>query len=330
MREMSRDKVVITNRVVDVAFDAITSRTDLVIPSDPSHGMSRSEVLEHGAELVAVINWSDVRVDTELLEAAPRLRLVANACAGFDNLDLPRMTEAGVWATNAPEAFADCTADLAFGLLLAAARRIVRADALVRAGVWPDAASRMAMTGGMLLRGKTLGIVGYGRIGRAMAERAVGFGMRVVHCHRAACNDSSACRTLDALLAEADVVSLHVPLNASTERLINAEGFARMKPGALLVNASRGRVVDEAALIESLRTGRLAGAALDVFEEEPKVSEELRAMENVVLTPHIGGAEAESQRMALRWCIDNVVAVLDGKAPRNPLNRVAGVAAPSC
>ena len=326
---MSRDRVVVTNRVVDAAFDAITSRTHLVIPPDPTHGMSRSEVLEHAAELVAVINWSDLRVDAELLEAAPRLRLVANACAGFDNLDLPRMTEAGVWATNAPEAFADCTADLAFGLLLAAARRIVRADALVRAGVWPDAANRMAVTGGMLLRGKTLGIVGYGRIGRAMAERAVGFGMRVIHHDPVARDDSLACRTLDELLAEADVVSLHVPLNAGTNRLINAERLARMKPGALLVNVSRGRVVDEAALIESLRSGRLAGAALDVFQEEPKVSEELRAMENVVLTPHIGGAVAESQRMALRWCIDNVVAVLDGRAPRNPLNHAVGVATPS-
>ncbi len=318
---MSLDKVVVTNRVVDVAFDAITSRTRLVIPPDPTHGMSRSEVLEHAAELVAVINWSDLRVDAELLHAAPRLRLVANACAGFDNLDLPRMTEAGVWATNAPEAFADCTADLAFGLLLAAARGIVRADALVRAGVWPDAANRMAVTGGKLLRGKTLGIVGYGRIGRAMGERAVGFGMRVIHHDPVARDDSLACRTLDKLLAEADVVSLHVPLNASTERLINAERLARMKPGALLVNVSRGRVVDEAALIESLRAGRLAGAAIDVFEREPAVPEELIAMENVVLTPHIGAAVTESQQVALRWCIDNVAAVLDGKEPREPLNR---------
>ncbi|MDZ7615992.1 MAG: NAD(P)-dependent oxidoreductase [Patescibacteria group bacterium] len=325
---MPHDKLVVTNRVVDVPFDAITSRANLIIPSDPARSMSRSEVLEHAAELVALINWSDVRVDAELLAAAPRLRIVANACAGFDNFDLPRMTEAGVWATNAPEAFADCTADLAFGLLLAAARRIVRADAFIRAGVWPDAADRMTLTGGMLLRGKTLGIVGYGRIGRAMAERAVGFGMQVIHCHRAACSDSAACRTLDELLAEADIVSLHVPLNAGTNRLVTAERLARMKPGALLVNVSRGRVVDEAALIESLRAGRLAGAALDVFEGEPNVSEELRALENVVLTPHIGGAVAESQQIALQWCIDNVVAVLDGEAPRHPLNQPFNVATP--
>ena len=320
-REMAQFTVVVTNRVVDVPFDAITSRANLIIPPDPAHCISRSELLEHAAELVAVINWSDVHVDAALLAAAPRLRIVANACAGFENLDLARMAEAGVWATNAPDAFADCTADLAFGLLLAAARKIVRADALVRAGVWPDTADRMAVTGGMLLRGKTLGIVGYGRIGRAMAERAAGFGMHVIHCHRAVCSRSSACRTLDQLLAEADVVSLHVPLNAGTDRLIDAERLAQMKPGALLVNVSRGRVVDQAALLEALRTGRLAGAALDVFEAEPNVSGELRAMENVVLTPHIGGAVAESQQIALEWCIGNVVAVLDGRQPREPLNR---------
>lgn len=318
---MSLPKILITHHVVDLAFDALTSRSQLVLPTDDAAGISRSEVLKHGAGLFGIINWSDLHVDAELLAAAPQLRIVANASAGFDNFDLPRMTESGVWATNAPETFADCTADLAFGLLLALARRIVRADGFVRTRGWPSVAERMAIAGGMSLRGKTLGIVGYGRIGRAVASRALAFGMKVIYYSSADPRDALAFRPLKALLAESDILSVHVPLNPSTAHLIDADCLRRMKPGALLVNVSRGRVVDEAALIDALRCGHLAGAALDVFEREPAVLEELIAMDNVVLTPHIGAAVTESQQVALRWCIDNVAAVLDGKEPREPLNQ---------
>lgn len=322
---MSRPKVLITSRFIDVPLDDLAPRAQLIYPRDLSTFMPRGEVLEHAAELSAIINWFELRIDAELLEAAPRLRIVANATAGFDNFDLDLMAASNVWATNAPEAFTDCTADFTLGLLLAVTRRIVRADALVRANNWPDAAGCMALAQGMLLRDKVLGVVGYGRIGRAVAERAKAFGMRVIHHDRAGSGDPAS-RSLDDLLTESDIITLHVPLSPGTTHLINAERLARMKPGALLINVARGPVVDEAALLEALRSGHLAGAALDVFEREPEVPEALRAMDNVVLTPHVGAAVAESLRAALRHCIENVVDVLDGRQPREPLNRVPGPA----
>jgi glyoxylate reductase len=259
-----------------------------------------------------VINQGELRVDEALIAAAPHLRIVASASIGVNNVALAALRSRRVWCTNTPAAFADATADCALGLLIMLMRRLGEAERFVRADRWQAFAP--GSWDGLLLRGKTLGLIGYGRIGRAVERRAAAFGMRVVH-HTRTPGGEAGWRTRDALLAEADVVSLHVPLNAESAGMIDAQALARMKPGAWLINLSRGPVVDEPALIAALESGRLGGAALDVFAREPAVPEALRRMENVVLTPHLGGGSREGRREAQEQCVENVLRVLRGERP---------------
>ena len=259
--------------------------------------MPRERVLELAPGLHGIINQAELRVDEELLDAAPQLKIVANVAIGVDNLDLDLMARRGVWATNVPAAFVASTADCTIALLLSLLRRIPQADAYVRSGRWLSDGFQPGVWDGALLAGKTLGIIGYGRIGQAVARRARAFDMRVIFHSRTRSQDD-AYRALDELLAEADVVSLHVPLSADTRHLIDADKLARMKPGAYLLNMARGPVVQERALAAALQSGKIAGAALDVFELEPEVHPALLEMSNVVLTPHIGGGTQESRAEA--------------------------------
>lgn len=292
----------------------------------PSGGklMPREEVLAHAPQLHGIINQGELRVDEELLAAAPNLRIVANVSIGVDNLDLDALTRHGVWATNVPDCFTHSAADYTIGLLLTVVRRLAEADRYVRAGRWAVDGFQPGVWDGMQLHGKCLGIVGYGRIGRAVAQRARAFGMRVIYYNRSPHPEPGA-RSLDELLAQADIISLHVPLTAETERLIDDAAFARMKPGAVLLNISRGRVVDESALVRALRSGHLSAAGLDVAEDEPQFHPALFTMENVVLTPHIGGATRESRADARLLCARNIANVLQGRAPLTPVNTIAAV-----
>jgi glyoxylate reductase len=286
------------------------------------------------AELAAALVRSDAvmamvvdRITPEMLAAAPRLRIVANMAAGYDNVDPAAAADLGVWVTNTPGVLAETTADLAFGLLLAAARRIVESDRDTRAGGWKT----WSPTGflGADVFGATLGIVGLGEIGEAVARRARGFKMRILYHSRTRKPALEAdlgleYRSLPELLAESDFVTLHTPLTPETRHLIDAAALAAMKPGAILVNTARGQVVDQDALVDALRAGRLGGAALDVTTPEPlPLDHPLYTFPNVIITPHIGSASRATRARMAEMAAANILAVLAGREPPNPVNRPA-------
>ena len=260
------------------------------------------------------------RIDAELLAAAPRLRAVANCAVGYDNIDVTAAAARAVVVTNTPDVLTETSADLAWALLLAAARRIAEGDRLVRGGGWAGWSPDLLL--GTDVHGATLGIVGLGRIGAAVARRARGFGMRVLYTQRQRLRRPPAgarFASLRRLLAQADFVSLHVPFTPATRHLIGAPELAHMKRTAILVNTSRGPVVDERALVRALASGRIAAAGLDVYEREPEVPAGLRALPNLVMTPHIASATTQTRRRMAVLAATNLAAALAG---REPLNRV--------
>jgi glyoxylate reductase len=251
------------------------------------------------------------------LDLLPALRVVANFGVGYDRIDVAACAAQGVVVTNTPGVLDDATADLAFALLLAVRRRVVEGDRFVRSGGWGGSWSE----GGLAeeVTGSTLGILGLGRIGSAVARRARGFDMRVLYTRRLrADSDLGAWRALDDLLAQADVVSVHVPLTPETEGLLDARRLALLRDGASLVNTARGEIVDEPALVRELVSGRIS-AGLDVFAQEPDVPAELLDLPNVVLTPHIGSATRQTREAMTRLAVDNVLAVERGDPPLTPV-----------
>jgi glyoxylate reductase len=253
-------------------------------------------------------------VDDRTLELFPNLRLVANYGAGYDLVDVEACHGRGVAVTNTPGVTSAATADLAFGLILAVRRRIAAGDAFVRSGGWGSGWADEPLKSDEVA-GSTLGIVGLGRIGRAVAQRARGFDMHVLHT-RSRPEPDPAYRPLDALLAEADVVSLHLPLTDETYGLIDAERLALMRDGACLINTARGQIVDEPALVAELVSGRLR-AGLDVFADEPNVPPELFGLRNVVMTPHLGTATQATREAMTRVLVDNLLAAEAGRALPN-------------
>lgn len=269
---------------------------------------------------LGVARWT-----SDLLDKAPKLRIIALTSVGFDAVDVPAATARGVVVTNTPGVLTDTTADLAFCLLVTVARRIGEAERFMRAGQWGKPGTNASFLG-RDIHHATLGVIGLGRIGAAVAHRARGFHMRVLY-HDAFRREDLERQfgyeyvDLDTLLRESDFVTLHVSLSSETRHLIGAAELAKMKPTAFIINASRGAVIDEAALIEALREGRIAGAGLDVFEKEPTDPDNpLLHMENVVVTPHIGSATAATREAMQRLAVDNVLAVLQGKPPLTPVN----------
>ena len=262
------------------------------------------------------------RIDAAVLARAPRLRVVANCAVGIDNIDLAAATAAGVCITNTPDVLTEATAELAFALILAAARRIGEGERLVRSGAWTGwALDQLIGTG---LWGKTLGIVGFGRIGQALARRALGFGMHVIYADPHDVSAHPARRvSIDAVFETADVVSLHCPLRPETRHLVDARRLATMKPTAILVNTSRGGRIDESALSAALHAGRLGGAALDVYAREPAVDPALLSCPRLILTPHIGSATTQARTAMAQLCADAVISALRGHRPGNLVNNVA-------
>ena len=313
-------KVLITNTVPDNILVPLNGLADVSLGPDGGKTTPRDEVLRLAPELVGIINQGELRVDAELLDHAPNLKIIANVAAGYNNFDTDLMSERGVWGTNTPDAFYKPTADFTIAMILAVARFLAKGDRYIRAGQWKR--FEPGIWDGLLLEGKTLGIVGYGRTGQAVAHRARAFGMNIIYNRRAVIADSEY-RGLDDLLRESDFVSLHTPLTDETHHMIDAAKMALMKPGAYLINMARGPVVDEAALVEALQSGHLAGAALDVFEEEPKVHPALIDMDNVVLAPHVGGGSLESRHESRLLCAENVALVLQGQRPKTPVNELA-------
>jgi glyoxylate reductase len=261
------------------------------------------------------------RVSERVMACAPRLRIIANVAVGFDNVDVAAARRRGIFVTNTPDVLTRATADLTWALILACARRIVEADRFLREGRFKGWAPDLFV--GMDLFGKTLGIIGMGRIGREVASRAGAFGMRVVFSDLSDRSDqpdpSIRAVSLNDLLSQSDIVSLHVPLTADTRGLLSGESLLRMKPGGILINTSRGPVVDEAALAGLLKSGRLGAAGLDVYEHEPAVHPDLLPLPRTVLLPHIGSAGADTRRGMADLALENIRRVLGGS---NPLTNV--------
>ena len=284
----------------------------------------RPEVLKRVAGKDALICLLTEKVDRELLDAAgPNLRIVANVAVGYDNIDVPACTERSVAVTNTPGVLDETTADFTWTLLMGVARRLVEGDRLARSGAWRQ--WNLDQLCGTDVWGKTLGIIGFGRIGRAVARRAAGFRMRVIYnsTTRAPADVERELNAeylpRDQVLEQADFLSLHVPLRAETRGLIGPAELAKMKRTAFLINTTRGPVVQEAALVAALEQGTIAGAALDVFEREPLISEGLRR-DNVVLAPHLGSASVETRTRMSMIAVENAIAFFSGKRPPTILN----------
>ena len=286
--------------------------------------LSRAELLKHVADKDGLVCLLTEKVDEELLSAAPKLRIAATVSVGYDNIDVPACTKHKVVATNTPGVLDDTTADFAWTLLMAVARRLLEGDSWMRSGSW-NGWDLDQLVGGDVW-GKTLGILGFGRIGRGVARRALGFQMRVLYndAVRAPADVEKELNAefvdRDRLFRESDFISLHVPLLPDTRHLISKDNLEKMKRTAFLVNTSRGPVVDEAALAEALENKKIAGAALDVFEHEPKVHPALLTRKDVILTPHMASASLETRTKMAVMAANNVVALFEGRRPANALN----------
>lgn len=317
-------KVVVTGRIPEAALEKLRAEHE-VDAWDGEQSISREELLGKVAGADALVTLLTERVDAELLEAAgPQLKVVSNVAVGYDNIVVADCTARGVRATNTPGVLTEATADIAFGLILMATRRLGEGERLIRSGTpWKWG---MFFLLGSSLQGKTLGVVGMGGIGQATARRAKAFGMEVVYQSRSEIDPATAAELgarrveLDELLAISDVVSLHCPYGPNTHHLIGAEQLAAMKPEAYLVNTARGPIVDEAALAQALREGVIAGAGLDVFEKEPEVHPDLLELENVALVPHLGSSTVETRTAMAVLASENTLAVLRAEDPVTPVN----------
>ncbi|HSE95419.1 MAG TPA: D-glycerate dehydrogenase, partial [Methylomirabilota bacterium] len=291
-----------------------TSRTEAELPV--------SEMIEQAGRADAIIPMGGHRVGAPVIDAASRLRVIAVAAAGYNLVDVAAATRRGVLVTNTPGVLTETTADMAWALMLAVARRVAEGDRFVRAGRWTGVYWSLML--GADVHGATLGIIGMGRIGKAIARRARGFDMALLYHNRQPDHEADGLgatyRTKADLLRESDFVVLAVPLGPETRHLIGAPELALMKRTAFLVNVARGSVVDEAALVEALQSRRIAGAGLDVFEDEPKVHPGLTELESVVLTPHVGSASRATRLKMATTAAENCVAALQGRRPTNLVN----------
>jgi glyoxylate reductase len=315
------EKVLVTREIPSAGLLALEPFDVRVLHERPPE---RGELIDAVRGVSGILSTATEKVDGEVMDAASEaLRVIANMAVGYDNVDVEAAAERGVVVTNTPGVLDETTADVAFMLLLAAARRLGEGERLLRAGRWKWWGPKQLM--GRDIWGKRLGILGLGRIGQAVARRAKGFGMDVLYYNRSRKEEAeqelgARYMDLDELLETADFVSVHTPLTDETHHLIGPKELGRMKPTAILVNTSRGPVVDEGALAEALAGGRIFAAGLDVYEEEPVVHPKLLELENVVLAPHIGSASIETRDKMAALAAENIVAVLSGQEPKTPVN----------
>jgi len=319
---MQAKSVYVTRAIPDTGIATLAAGGLHVRVNPSARSLRRDELRREVGRHDGVICQLSDRIDAEILgAAAPRCRVIATCAVGYDNIDVPAAARLGIVITNTPDVLTNATADLTWALILASARRLGEAERLVRAGAWRGWGMMDFL--GVDVCGRTLGIAGAGRIGTAVAQRAAGFSMRVLY------HDDSPKPRMEALgarrveltelLSSSDFVSLHVPLTEGTRRLIDRRALDLMKPSAVLINTARGDVVDQDALIEVLREGRLFAAGLDVYQNEPRVPKELTDLENVVLLPHIGSATISTRTRMAEMAAENVVAVLSGRPPINPV-----------
>ena len=324
MNNVPKPKVYVTRELPERGLRIIKKNFDAEVW--PEYGPPPKKVIIEKAKNVdALATLLSDKMDAEVFDAAPNLRIIAQMAVGFDNIDVQEATRRGIYVTNTPEVLTDTTADFAWALLMAVARRVVEADKYVRTGQW-KVGWHPSMMRGRDVYGTTIGIVGAGRIGYAVAKRAKGFDMKVIFYdvipRPEMERELGAKRVeLDELLKEADFVSIHVPLMKETYHLMNAEKLKLMKKTAYLINNARGPIVDEKALYEALKEGRIAGAGLDVFEQEPTpVDNQLLKLDNIVAAPHISSASHETRSKMAEMVAENLVAFFDGKKPPNLVN----------
>jgi glyoxylate reductase len=311
-----RHPVLLTRRIPSSVIARLENECELDLYQG-REAIPRSELLARVVDKQALICLLTDRVDAEVLEAGRHLRVVANIAVGYNNIDVDACRARGVIVTNTPDVLTNACADFTWALILGITRRLGEAERQLRRGEWKGWALDHML--GMELRGKRLGLVGVGRIGRAVAERAPAFGMEVVYHARRPVDIAAENLPLDRLLATSDVVSLHCPLTPETHHLIDQKALTRMKRTAYLINTARGPVVDEAALAWGLQQRLIAGAALDVYEKEPEVHPDLLSLENVMLIPHIASATTETRTAMADLAVSNVLAVLNGTAPLTPV-----------
>ncbi len=280
-----------------------------------------SELIKRAKGADGIVSMLADRIGESLFLAAPRLKIVANYAVGYNNIDLEAARACNIVATNTPGVLTEATADLTWTLILAAARRVTEGDRLVRSGRWKGWGPRLLL--GSDLAGKTIGIVGFGRIGRAVARRATGFQMKILYSSRRRADRQVEAQLaarqvpFDTILSEADILSLHLPLTEESRHLIGGRALSKMKPTAILINTARGPIVDEAALARALASGRPAAAGLDVFEGEPKIHPALLRLRNVVLLPHLGSATVETRMRMGEVVLENLRAFFAGEEPPN-------------
>jgi len=320
--EIVPKKVLVTREIPEAGLRPLEDFDVTVLSERPPE---RGELLEAARGIDGVLSTLTEKIDAEFMNAAgENLKVVANMAVGYDNIDVMTANERGIVVTNTPDVLDETTADTAFMLLLAAARRLGEGERIVRDGRWETWGPKMLL--GPDVWGKKLGILGFGRIGQALARRARGFDMEILYAGRSRKEEAerelgARYLELDDLLEECDFLSIHTPLTEETKHLIDAEELERMKPEAVLVNTSRGPVVNEAALAEALTEKRIFAAGLDVYEEEPEVHPKLLELENVVLAPHIGSASFETRDKMATMAGEDLQAVLRGEQPKNPVSQ---------
>ena len=320
---MSAKNVYVTRRIPEAGIELLKKSGAAVEVSPHDRALTREELLSGVRGRDGVLCQMSDRIDAEVMDRALGCTVFSNFAVGYDNIDVPEATRRGIAACNTPGVLTDATADLAWALLFSVARRIVEGDAITRSGRFGGWGPMTMLAGDVT--GKTLGILGAGRIGTAMALKSRGFRMPVLYAHprtnETLQRELGARRVeIDALFGESDFVSIHVPLRDSTRHLVDARRIALMKPTAFLINTARGPVVDESALVCALRERRIAGAALDVYENEPRLSPGLAELPNVVLSPHVGSATVETRTNMSLLAARNLLAVIEGRKPEAIVN----------
>ena len=310
--------VTVTNIFPQVALDKLSSECDLKINRT---SLTKEEIKQQVSGSDAVISYLTDRIDQDIIDRGTKLKIIANYGAGFNNIDVTYASERGIWVTNTPNVLHETTADLTWAMILGAARRIIPADRYTRESKFQGWGAQLFLGGDVYE--KTLGIIGLGEIGRSVARRALGFNMRTLYHQRNRLPKEEEKKlnaehvTFEQILRESDFLTLHVPLTEETEYMIGNDEIALMKKTAYLIHTARGKVIDDYALVAALREDRLAGAALDVYEAEPELTEGMRELDNLMILPHIGSASFETRDKMALLVADNILDALEGKTPRS-------------
>ena len=310
--------VTVTNIFPQVALDKLSSECDLKINRT---SLTKEELKQQVSGSDAVISYLTDRIDQDIIDRGTKLKIIANYGAGFNNIDVTYASERGIWVTNTPNVLHETTADLTWAMILGAARRIIPADRYTRESKFQGWGAQLFLGGDVYE--KTLGIIGLGEIGRSVARRALGFNMQTLYHQRNRLPKEEEKKlnveyaTFEKILRESDFLTLHVPLTEETEYMIGNDEIALMKKTAYLIHTARGKVIDDYALVAALREDRLAGAALDVYEDEPELTEGMRELDNLMILPHIGSASFETRDKMALLVADNILDALEGKTPRS-------------